>query len=554
MSTPALLPYAVIKVGGSELAPEIGALVVQLRVRDSLRLPDQALLRLADPQLAHVDQGLLAVGQTLDVLFAAPGGSSPTSVFIGKIQSVELELVGDGAFIAATAYEPAFALHQNRRTEVFQNMTAGDIAQKVIGAAGLSASVQSSGDAFPFLLQNDETDWQLLWRLASAIDFEVVGDGNTVHFRPAGSGNSGAAIALSAPEQLVSFRPRVSGAQQVDNVSVRGWDPSNADAIVANQSSPAADSKPGLDRGSIASAAGAGTWTVGDRTVLSQGEADALAKSMAAHLGNAWIEADGISVGDPRLKAGCKVDVSGVGKNFGGTYAVTSAMHVLIGGRGYQTHFTISGRSARTLLDLVSTTPEVAPWGSSMVVGVVTQTSDPDGLGRVRVKYPALGDDAEGWWARIASPAAGTGRGVLMMPVAGDEVVLAFEQGDPRRPYVLGAVWNGQAKPGDDLVKQDGSFALASDHDVTVNARGNTTVNTQGNTTISTKQDLKLTGQTISAQATGGQVEIKGATVTVQADGSVTIKGATITVQAQGSLSLQASGQVQISGAMVMIG
>ena len=546
MSSLPLLAYAVVRIDGNELAPEIAARLVQVRVRDSLRLPDQAFVRLADPLLQQVDQTLLTVGLSLEVLYAAPGATSPTSVFDGKIQSIELELVGEGAFIAATAYEPAFALHQNRRTRVFQEMTPGDIAGSVIKSVGLTADVQTSaaaGEVYPFLLQNDETDWQLLWRLAGAIDYEVVGDGSSVHFRPAGS-PAGSPIPLRAPDQLISFRPRVSGAQQVDSVEVRGWDPAKAQAIVATKSPPDADSTPGLDRSTIASAAGTGTWTVGDRTVLGQDEADALASSLAARTANAWIEAEGTAAGDPRLSAGCQVQISGVGERFGGKYTITAATHILIGGHGYQTHFTISGRSARTLLDLVDVTPAAPTWGTSMVVGVVTQTEDPDGLGRVRVQYPALGDDAEGWWARIASPAAGASRGLLMMPVAGDEVVLAFEQGDPRRPYVLGAVWNGQAKPGD-LVKSDGSFALASDHDVGVTATGKATV--------AATEDLTLQGQNVSAEAKS-QFQVKGATVSVQADGSVTIKGASITVQAEGSLSVQASGTVQISGAMVMLG
>ena len=547
MSAPALLAYGVVRVDGTELAPEVAALLVQVRVRDSLRLPDQAFVRLADPLLQQVDQGLFTVGRSLEVLYAAPGAGAPTSVFNGKIQSIELELVGEGAFIAATAYEPAFALHQNRRTKVFQEMTAGDIAESVIAAAGLTAAVGSSssaGEVYPFLLQNDETDWQLLWRLAGAIDYEVVGEGTTVHFRKAGSTGSGSPLPLRAPEELISFRPRVSGAQQVDSVVVRGWDPALAAAIVSSQSPPKSDSEPGLSRSTVASAAGGGTWEVGDRTVLSQGEADALAGSLAARMANAWIEAEGAAAGDPRLKAGSQVQVSGVGARFGGTYTITSATHLLIGGHGYQTHFTISGRSARTLLDLVDVTPPAPTWGSSVVVGVVSQTNDPDGLGRVRVTYPALGDNAEGWWARIASPAAGTDRGLLMMPVVGDEVVLAFEHGDARRPYVLGAVWNGKAKP-TDLVKPDGSFVLASDHDVNVTAGGQAA--------ITATQALTMKGQNVSAQAES-QFEVKGATVTVQADGSVTIKGATVTIQSQGSLSVSASGPVQISGATVMLG
>jgi phage baseplate assembly protein gpV len=45
---------------------------------------------------------------------------------------------------------------------------------------------------------------------------------------------------------------------------------------------------------------------------------------------------------------------------------------------------------------------------------------------------------------RIATPHAGNGRGMLFLPEVGDEVVVAFEQGDPERPCVMGSVWNGR--------------------------------------------------------------------------------------------------------------
>jgi uncharacterized protein involved in type VI secretion and phage assembly len=82
-----------------------------------------------------------------------------------------------------------------------------------------------------------------------------------------------------------------------------------------------------------------------------------------------------------------------------------------------------------------------------VVVGIVTNNQDPDGMGRVRVKLPSLGDADESDWARIAAPMAGKGRGVYFLPEVDDEVLVAFEHGNPRSPFVLGALWNGQDSP-----------------------------------------------------------------------------------------------------------
>ena len=80
-------------------------------------------------------------------------------------------------------------------------------------------------------------------------------------------------------------------------------------------------------------------------------------------------------------------------------------------------------------------------------VGIVTNVQDPDKLGRVKVQLPRLPGGPESTWARVSQPAAGAGRGFYWLPEVGDEVLVAFELGEPRCPYVLGALWNGKDKP-----------------------------------------------------------------------------------------------------------
>ncbi len=77
------------------------------------------------------------------------------------------------------------------------------------------------------------------------------------------------------------------------------------------------------------------------------------------------------------------------------------------------------------------------------VVGIVTSVDDPDGQGRLKVTYPWLQADVESPWARLVSFMAGGERGAVFRPEVDDEVLVVFEHGDMRRPYVLGALWNG---------------------------------------------------------------------------------------------------------------
>ena len=81
---------------------------------------------------------------------------------------------------------------------------------------------------------------------------------------------------------------------------------------------------------------------------------------------------------------------------------------------------------------------------------IVTDLVDPDGQGRVRVKLP-WSPDGQGrayeTWARLATLMAGTNRGSWFIPDVDDEVLVAFYAGNPRHPYIIGALWNGRDEP-----------------------------------------------------------------------------------------------------------
>jgi uncharacterized protein involved in type VI secretion and phage assembly len=82
-------------------------------------------------------------------------------------------------------------------------------------------------------------------------------------------------------------------------------------------------------------------------------------------------------------------------------------------------------------------------------VGIVVGVHDPEQQGRVRVRLPWVVDDGGGYeaWARLATLMAGAGRGSWFIPDVDDEVLVAFEAGDPHRPYVVGSLWNGKDQP-----------------------------------------------------------------------------------------------------------
>ena len=75
-----------------------------------------------------------------------------------------------------------------------------------------------------------------------------------------------------------------------------------------------------------------------------------------------------------------------------------------------------------------------------VVIGIVTNNQDPEELNRVRVKFPWLSQNDESYWARIATSVMEAKQQDYQLPEVGSEVLVAFEHGDVRFPYILGVL------------------------------------------------------------------------------------------------------------------
>ncbi len=192
---------------------------------------------------------------------------------------------------------------------------------------------------------------------------------------------------------------------------------------------------------------------------------------------------------------------------------------------------------------------------SGVVVGVVTNNQDPAGLGRVKVKFPWLSDSEESFWARVAAPMAGKGRGFYFLPEVEDEVLIAFEQGDARFPYVLGSLWNGQDKPPEDgavldrrVLKSATGHAVVLDDTkdkekieiIDKSGKNTIVIDTAKNTiTITSDKDITLSASNGTIKLEAKKIEIKssaetaieaGAGMDVKATGTMNVKGAMVNI------------------------
>jgi hypothetical protein len=171
-----------------------------------------------------------------------------------------------------------------------------------------------------------------------------------------------------------------------------------------------------------------------------------VAGALGTNVGSTYAEAEGECKGNSAIQPGATVTVKNVPYPFAGDWRISRAKHVFDDSEhGYRVVFSAHGRQDRSMLGLTSKGSKRRGDRQTIdgvVCGVVSNASDPLGKGRVKVTLPWLSPDFETDWAPNIQFQSGQKGGAVFMPAVGDEVLLAFEFGDPRRAYVLGGMMN----------------------------------------------------------------------------------------------------------------
>jgi type VI secretion system secreted protein VgrG len=153
----------------------------------------------------------------------------------------------------------------------------------------------------------------------------------------------------------------------------------------------------------------------------------------------------------PALAAGSRFALAGHG-DADGEYMLTSVTHsarqddLRSGKLSYSNSFTCIPASMPFRPPRRTPRPVVGGVQTAVVVGPPGETVSTDELGRVKVRFHWDREGLSSAWIRVAQPHAGSSR-LLWLPEAGDEVLVAFEDGDPSRPYVLGRLFNANDPP-----------------------------------------------------------------------------------------------------------
>ncbi|MGP1372852.1 MAG: VgrG-related protein [Almyronema sp.] len=604
------IPEVKLEIDGQLVERSLLEDVLQVSVDQSLHLPSMFTLVIKNSYFSGQSEEdpwqherLFQIGKTVKIGFISSTTESSEFenatedwVLEGEITGIESHFTsGSQAPIVVRGYDISHRLHRGRYNRSFQNMTDTDIVNKIVGEVGIPTGTidQTQGpfgysdvnESNGYTFQHNQTNMEFMRQLATRNGFELFVQAGKLNFRKP---KVDASLELKWLRNLHSFRVRVTSAEQVSGVEVRGWDYSTKQPIISSKNKGQVLTQNQYGEGRQTSTSFKGKPPTPKMVLVNQPvsvskQADLLAQAICDELASEFVHADAEAEGNPAICPGKTIKLSDLGK-YSGEYYVTEACHTFQE-RTYLTEFSIRGLRSGDLFTLLSGGNQAPHQGP--LVGIVTDNKDPQNWGRVRVKFPTLTEEHASYWARVVGAGAGANRGFDCLPEINDEVLVAFENGDIHRPYVIGGVWNGRDKPRESVIDtvHDGKVRLRtfttrtghqlqfveedkgskkagvylettgghqaffndSDKQIEVKSNGGhrislddankkITMSSTGTIEITAPTKITLTVGSSSIELSQTGVQIKGAMTNLQATTSASVKGINVNVEATGPL------------------
>jgi len=265
-----------------------------------------------------------------DEVTISMGFDSTEKLIVGEVFAIEPNLQ-ETISLEIRGYDTLQKLkslpEQNSENQTFTDKKYSEIASTLAQAAQVSVNAEDSGKAYPYILRNNRNYYQFLKDIKPD-DYEMLVEDEILYIRKAQPDNA-SGLKFEYGVDLHSFSLQVKAPPK--GVEVKGLDiktkkPISAKAMSETQS---------------AFGAGGGVITVSDETIIDQEHAETVAKEKCASLSRSLFTGSGKCCGNPQVKIGKTIEISGVGDVFGGVYYITSATHQ-ISDEGYTTTFKAS--------------------------------------------------------------------------------------------------------------------------------------------------------------------------------------------------------------------
>jgi phage protein D len=305
-----------------------------------LGLSNWASTRDGGAELAFGADSPLRLGAEIEVY----GGEvdQPRELFRGHVTGLEAHHQrGRPPELLVFAEDALLGARLVRRSRVFRDQSPADIVREIASGLSLEPVVAGLDSPVQTWAQLDETDLAFVRRMLARFDADVQVVGRELHVSPRAQVRR-ADLTLSAEDDLRSINVCADLAEQVTSLSVRGWDATQGQAVKAELRA-GTNLGPGRGRDGAAvlqEALGDRPDNVGHLAVRSQDEAQALAEAAFDRRARRFVRATGVTEGNPSLRVGVHLRLTGLGARFDNEYYVASTRHRYDLHEGYRTEFT----------------------------------------------------------------------------------------------------------------------------------------------------------------------------------------------------------------------
>lgn len=514
-------------------------------------------------------------------------------IFKGELTGITMEVTRGRREVQLVAHDRSHRLALGTYSESYVGRSPSVLVQELAGRhnLALTSSANDSAGQDDYRSQ-DGTDLDLLDHLSARtgrvwwVEPQQSGR-DQLRWEPIGTSTATVDLTL---ERVRAFELRASGLRP-ESVQVTGWNATTRRPVTATKPVTAPD-RPVVAQGFPGSADGKRKLVVREASPLTDAEATELATSIAAFNAADTVHARGELQFNRQVAPSTTVNLTGAGA-LSGKYLVTSVEHYF-DTTGGTTRFVAGPPRAAGLADLLGPRP-AGDLVDGVISAIVTDVADPQKRGRVKVKYTAGEEKLTTHWARVLTLGAGPSRGFELLPEVDDEVLVAFEQGDTRRPVVLGGLFSQQqtlppsptegnhaggavvyrrltTRAGHVIELADANASadqyvliqlggkkhrirLGGDKtDITTDSTAITVTNSKATVELTASGDVTLKGANVTIKAEQNITLEANSGVTVKSSaGNVAVEGVNTTVKGQAKAELTASGQVAVKGGMVMI-
>ncbi len=544
MSGP-LVPDLDVAVNGRSLkaSADVRRDLIEVTVQDDLDMSSVFTLKLHcwddnKRLVTWADSDRFALGRRVDISFGYVGAPL-LPVVSGEITDLSVDFGAARApVLTVTGRDYRHRLGRSKQSHPYEKMTNSQIASQVVQRNGLTPVVAPAGELpKDEELQSDETDLEFLTRLAGEKGYELLVEQRSVYFGPPRDTADVPIVLAVDNDQVTDFSASVSGATPVNAVQVSGTNAFEEPFVetLTLVELPGVLPIDELDWRKV---------VCSEKPVSDASEALDVARAELDNYASRYLTGSGTCRGNPRLRAGKRVQLVGLGHRLSRVYRLTSVSHSFSTTGLYTTSFQVNGAPKP---DAYATSPdgfEQSPVARrkpfyGVVSAVVTDINDPQNQGRVRVRFPWNADAGVSKWAPVATPMSGAGWGQFFLPQVNDEVLVMFERGELNLPYVMGSLFNARNLPPPTEGRKTGDVRV-------IQSRSGHTI-----TLDDTPNDARITitdGQGNQVVITPGTktIELTADNVTVKASKQLTLDGGAVSVSCT-DFSLEASGDFKVS-------